>query len=541
MKITLKEIPVRDLVQDYQDQAENGVTGYGRKLDIRPPYQREFIYKDKQREAVIDTVTKNFPLNVMYWAVRADRGFEVIDGQQRTISICQYVKGEFSFDMLYFHNLPADRQEQILNYKLMVYFCEGTDSEKLEWFKTINIAGEELTEQELRNAVYHGSWVYDAKRYFSKTGCPAYGLASNYLAGSAIRQDYLETAIDWLSNGNIDVYMANHQHDPNASELWLWDDFDSSEIKINVDDGGKVLNIEKRHQGVGENLIEDFMLMANEVVATYIYNLELPSIYRVHDYPNEERLIKVCNVIKTYGEDFDSKISIRNPKVIQKLLKQLKPCKNFDIYSNMILRCMAKACYKTVNEGHFGIGIDYHKNEAYTHFTSPIRRYPDTSVHRVLKDILDGNCKDMTSDSYKNNLLDIANHSSQMEKVADNCERSADKMKMASYIKPFVGKSFNGRITGFTYNAMFVVLENLVEGRLDFKEMDDYYNYNEDLEVVVGERKKKVFRLGDSIKVKVIKADEKEKIIDFAEDKGGKNHGNFKQKGKVFLFRRRGN
>ena len=104
----------------------------------------------------------------------------------------------------------------------MVYFCEGTDSEKLEWFKTINIAGEELTEQELRNAVYHGSWVYDAKRYFSKTGCPAYGLASDYLAGSAIRQDYLETAIDWLSKGNIDVYMANHQHDPNAGELWLY-------------------------------------------------------------------------------------------------------------------------------------------------------------------------------------------------------------------------------------------------------------------------------------------------------------------------------
>ncbi|MBR5608755.1 MAG: DUF262 domain-containing protein [Elusimicrobiaceae bacterium] len=222
MKITLKEISVRDLVQDYQDQAENGVTGYGGKLDIRPPYQREFIYKDKQREAVIDTVTKNFPLNVMYWAVRQDGGFEVIDGQQRTISICQYVKGEFAFDMLYFHNLPADKQEQILNYKLMVYFCEGTDSEKLEWFKTINIAGEELTEQELRNAVYHGSWVYDAKRYFSKTGCPAYGLASDYLAGSAIRQDYLETAIDWLSKGNIDVYMANHQHDPNAGELWLY-------------------------------------------------------------------------------------------------------------------------------------------------------------------------------------------------------------------------------------------------------------------------------------------------------------------------------
>lgn len=222
MNITLKEITVGDLVKDYQDLAENGVTGYGGKLDIRPPYQREFIYKDKQREAVIDTVSKNFPLNVMYWAVRPDGGLEVIDGQQRTISICQYVKGDFAFNMLYFHNLPADRQEEILNYKLMVYFCEGTDSEKLEWFKTINIAGEELTEQELRNAVYHGSWVYDAKRYFSKTGCPAYGLAGDYLLGSAIRQDYLETALWWMSKGNIDIYMANHQHDPNASELWLY-------------------------------------------------------------------------------------------------------------------------------------------------------------------------------------------------------------------------------------------------------------------------------------------------------------------------------
>ena len=222
MKITLKEISVRDLVQNYQDRAENGVTGYGGKLDIRPPYQREFIYKDKQREAVIDTVTKNFPLNVMYWAVRPDGGFEVIDGQQRTISICQYVQGDFSVKKLAFHNLPDDKQKQILNYKLMVYFCEGTDSEKLDWFETINIAGEELTEQELLNAIYHGSWVYDAKRYFSKTGCPAYGLASDYLIGSPIRQDYLETAIKWLSEGDIRGYMSTHQKEPNASELWLY-------------------------------------------------------------------------------------------------------------------------------------------------------------------------------------------------------------------------------------------------------------------------------------------------------------------------------
>lgn len=228
MKIELKEITVKELTDGYQDNAENGVVGYSGKLDIRPPYQREFIYKDKQREAVIDTITKDFPLNVMYWAVREDGGFEVIDGQQRTISICQYAVGDFSTVVgnfpayRAFHNLQKDEQEQILNYKLMVYLCSGTNSEKLQWFKTINIAGEKLTEQELRNAVYSGSWVSDAKRYFSKNGCAAYGLASNYLNGSAIRQDYLETAIDWISKGNIEVYMLNHQHDPNANEIWLY-------------------------------------------------------------------------------------------------------------------------------------------------------------------------------------------------------------------------------------------------------------------------------------------------------------------------------
>lgn len=222
MKIELKEITVRELANGYEDNDEAGVTGYGGKLDIRPPYQREFIYKDKQRDAVIDTITKDFPLNVMYWAVREDGNFEIIDGQQRTISICQYVEGDFSFNGRYFHNLQKDEKEKILNYKLMVYFCSGTDSERLEWFKTINIAGEELTDQELRNAVYSGSWVTDAKRHFSKNGCPAYGLGGDYLKGSAIRQDYLETTIKWISEGDIEGYMAKHQHKPNANSLWLY-------------------------------------------------------------------------------------------------------------------------------------------------------------------------------------------------------------------------------------------------------------------------------------------------------------------------------
>ncbi len=222
MNIILKEITVQELTNEYQDNQEGGVLGYGGKLDIRPPYQREFIYKERQRDAVIETVTKEYPLNVMYWAVRNDGSFEVIDGQQRTISICQYVDGDFAFNNRYFHNLQADEKSQILNYKLMVYLCSGTESEKLEWFKTINIAGEKLTDQELRNAVYSGSWVSEAKRYFSKSNCPAHGMAGNYLDGSAIRQDYLETAIKWISGDAIEKYMAKNQHEPNANELWLY-------------------------------------------------------------------------------------------------------------------------------------------------------------------------------------------------------------------------------------------------------------------------------------------------------------------------------
>lgn len=222
MNIELKEITIKELANGYEDNQEGGVVGYGGKLDIRPPYQREFIYDDKQRNAVIDTILKDFPLNVMYWAVRDDGTFEVIDGQQRTISICQYIKSRFSFNGKYFHNLQDDEEEQILNYKLTVYLCSGSHSEKLEWFKTINIAGEKLTDQELRNAVYSGSWVSDAKRYFSKNNCPAYGMGGDYLRGSAIRQDYLETVIKWISDDSIVDYMARNQHEPNANELWLY-------------------------------------------------------------------------------------------------------------------------------------------------------------------------------------------------------------------------------------------------------------------------------------------------------------------------------
>ena len=224
MKIDLDEITVRDLVEDYHDDGEGGVRGYGGKLDIRPPFQREFVYKDKQRDAVIETINKSFPLNVMYWAVRQDGRYEVIDGQQRTISAAQYVKGDYSLDGRYFHNLQDDEQEWILNYSLQVYICEGSASEKLDWFRIINIAGEKLTGQELRNAVYAGPWVSDAKSHFSRKGaaCPAYAIGSRYVNGRADRQEYLETAIQWIKDERqtVEEYMAAHQHDNTATALW---------------------------------------------------------------------------------------------------------------------------------------------------------------------------------------------------------------------------------------------------------------------------------------------------------------------------------
>lgn len=224
MEIKLHEIAVRDVVKGYVDNQENGVIGYNGLLDIRPPFQREFIYNEKERNAVIDTINKCFPLNVMYWSKNGNK-YELLDGQQRTLSICQYVNGDFSVDYKGFGNLTPDLQNKILNYKLMIYICEGTQSEKLDWFKIINIAGEKLTDQELRNSQYTGMWLHDAKRHFSKNSCPAYQIGEKYMNGVAIRQDYLETALSWISNRDgvqIEDYMGKHQNDTDANELWMY-------------------------------------------------------------------------------------------------------------------------------------------------------------------------------------------------------------------------------------------------------------------------------------------------------------------------------
>lgn len=233
MTIKQIEVTVGEIADGYVNNDEQGVRGYGGQLDIRPPYQREFIYDEREQQAVITTVLHGYPLNVMYWVRRADDAecpYEVMDGQQRTLSLCEYVAGKFAYDFKNFFNQPADIQRSILDYRLTVYVCEGDDSEKLEWFKTINIAGKPLNEQEIRNAVYAGPFTSDAKRHFSKTQCAAWRLARDLVNGSPIRQDFLKKALEWMADHEtrsgrrqtVVGYMAAHQHDPNALNLWTY-------------------------------------------------------------------------------------------------------------------------------------------------------------------------------------------------------------------------------------------------------------------------------------------------------------------------------
>lgn len=230
MRIEPIKVKIADLVDGYRDSDEEGVVGYHGKLDIRPKYQREFVYGEKQEKAVIDTISKNYPLNVMYWVEKEDGTYEVMDGQQRTLSICHYYWGAFAVNwkgnLWGFSNLPDAEREQFLNYELDVYICkDGTDTEKLDWFQVINIAGEELTNQEIRNAVFAGSWVTDAKRYFSRSNCAAKRISDGYISKAWIRQAGLELAIEWVAKRDgltIDEYMRRHQHDSDCSDLWTY-------------------------------------------------------------------------------------------------------------------------------------------------------------------------------------------------------------------------------------------------------------------------------------------------------------------------------
>lgn len=249
MSINLTQIKLRDLFDGYKNNDEDGVVGYHGRLNIRPKYQREFIYSEKEQVAVIDTVKKGFPLNTIYWAVARDENgdkilddngeetYELMDGQQRTISVCEFLANHLVVNFQKFFNIQKstpDIAEKILDYELQVYICDGSVSDKLAWFKTINIAGKPLTEQELLNAQYVGEWLTKAKEYFSKTNCNAAELmvirgkkAADYLSGSPIRQDYLSTVLQWIADHDGlaprsdkgDTYMATHQGDSTATDI----------------------------------------------------------------------------------------------------------------------------------------------------------------------------------------------------------------------------------------------------------------------------------------------------------------------------------
>lgn len=228
MKIKLNQIKIKDLAIGFQDNQDLGVVAYNSKLDIRPPYQREFVYNSEQENSVINSIMNGFPLNVMYWA-KTSRGYEIIDGQQRTLSICHYFNNEKAWESnngpKYFQSLTKDEQDKFLNYELTIYICDGTDSEKLKWFEIINIAGEKLTNQELRNAVYSGTWTNEAKKYFSKMNGPGINISKHLTNVSPVRQELLELAIKWISyneNCSIEEYMSKHQNDKDAEEIWTY-------------------------------------------------------------------------------------------------------------------------------------------------------------------------------------------------------------------------------------------------------------------------------------------------------------------------------
>ena len=306
-----------------------------------------------------------------------------------------------------------------------------------------------------------------------------------------------------------------------------YQEFQTSEIKVVTDENGIPTEIGKREDGPGQKLIEMFMLAANETVATHIYNMGIPSIYRDHDKPNEEKLKKVTEIIKNYGETFKTKGKILSPKYLSSLLEELKETQKYETYCNMILRSLAKATYESYNIGHFSVGINSDKREAYTHFTSPIRRYPDTTVHRVLKMIFQMQTEKLYSKEHKEKMAAIAKHSSIQEQNADKCERESNKMKTAEYMENILKENQNeiyeGIISGFAATGMYVQLPNLIEGRVGYNTMDDFYHYDDEQEIIIGEKTGKTYRLGDKVTVKLTKASKMLREIDFEIEQKSKN------------------
>ena len=287
--------------------------------------------------------------------------------------------------------------------------------------------------------------------------------------------------------------------------------FDIDEAKILVDENCKPTEITVRERGTGENLIEDFMIAANECVATHIYFMNLPFIYRVHEVPKEEKIRSFLGFVSNLGYQVPGDIKDTKPTTMQRILKALEDKPEYKILSSLLLRCMQKAVYRPENLGHYGLA-----SSCYTHFTSPIRRYPDTTVHRLLRTYLFENKLDnSTIRKWEEKLVYIAEHSSERERASVDCEREVEDMKMAEYMESHIGEEFEGMISSVTSFGMFVELDNLVEGLVPLRDMPDFFVYDEDRMTLTGEKSHVKYTIGERVLVKVVRASKEDKTIDF--------------------------
>lgn len=288
-------------------------------------------------------------------------------------------------------------------------------------------------------------------------------------------------------------------------------DFGVDEAKILVDENCVPYDVVLRNRGVGENLIEDFMIAANECVATHIYFMNLPFIYRVHEYPKEEKIRSFLGFVSSLGYQVTGNIKDVKPTTMQHILKQLEDKPEYKILSSLLLRSMQKAVYKPENLGHYGLA-----SSCYTHFTSPIRRYPDTTVHRLLRTYLvDGRIDMATIRKWEEKLVYVAEHSSERERASVDCEREVEDMKMAEYMEKHIGEEFEGMISSVTSFGMFVELDNLIEGLVPLREMKDFFHFDEEHMTLTGERSHIKYSIGDRVLIKVVRASKLEKTIDF--------------------------
>ena len=288
-------------------------------------------------------------------------------------------------------------------------------------------------------------------------------------------------------------------------------DFEVDEAKVLVDDKGVPTDVVLRDRGKGEKLIEDFMIAANECVATHIYFMNLPFIYRVHEYPKEEKIRSFLSFVSNLGYHVNGNIKDVKPTTMQKILEQLKDKPEYKILSSLLLRSMQKAVYKPENLGHYGLA-----SSCYTHFTSPIRRYPDTTVHRLLRTYLfEGKVDMQTINKWEEKLVYIAEHSSERERASVDCEREVDDMKMAEYMEKHIGEQYEGMISSVTSFGMFVELDNLIEGLVPIRDMNDFFVFDEDRMTLTGEKSHVKYSIGERVVVKVVRASKEEKTIDF--------------------------